>query len=112
MASTLLFLALLAGPAGFLKGQLHVHSSNSGDSRTAPADVVRWYASRGYDFIVFTDHEHIAVAPPTNHMLVIPGVELTQNLEGCEPPPPGECAASCTSMRSSSGRSRSMPFEL
>jgi hypothetical protein len=44
---------------GYLKGQLHVHSNRSGDSRTAPADVVRWYRERGLDFIVLTDHNAI-----------------------------------------------------
>src|SRR6266700_2218331 len=79
---------ILAGEAGFLKGQLHLHSSNSGDSATSPADVVRWYESRKYDFIVFTDHDRVTTAPSTASMLVIPGVELTQNLKTCEPPPP------------------------
>jgi hypothetical protein len=79
---------LLAAEPGFLKGQLHLHSSNSGDSATPPADVIRWYQSRKYDFIVFTDHERITTAASTPSMLVIPGVELTQNLERCEPPPP------------------------
>lgn len=78
------------GDSGFLKGQLHLHSSNSGDSATSPAEVVRWYESRGYDFIVFTDHERVTSVTPTatSSMLVIPGVELTQNLKRCEPPPP------------------------
>lgn len=78
---------------GWLKGQLHLHSSASGDSDTPPADVVRWYAARDYDFIVFTDHNRITEVDGTEHMLVLPGVELTANLEACAPPPePGlEC---------------------
>jgi len=72
----------------YLKGQLHLHTNNSGDSATAPADVVRWYAAHGYDFIVVTDHNRITVAPSTPTMLVIPGVELTQNVQHCVPPPP------------------------
>jgi hypothetical protein len=79
---------ILSAEAGFLKGQLHLHSNNSGDSATPPADVVRWYGSHGYDFIVFTDHERVTALPSTASMLVIPGVELTQNLKVCEPPPP------------------------
>lgn len=74
-------------PDGWLKGQTHVHSANSGDSQTPPADVVRWYAARGYDFIVFTDHERITTEPGTAGMLTFPGVELTQNLRECDPPP-------------------------
>jgi hypothetical protein len=74
----------------FLKGQLHLHSNRSGDSDTPPEDVVRWYVARGYDFIVFTDHNRITAPPSTPSMLVIPGVELTQNSNRCAPaPPPG-----------------------
>lgn len=80
----------IRGEAGFLKGQLHLHSNRSGDGATPPADVVRWYEARGYDFIVFTDHNRVTAPPSTASMLVIPGVELTQNLRQCEPPaPPG-----------------------
>jgi hypothetical protein len=88
MTGWLLPLALVAGTPAYLKGQLHLHTSNSSDSATSPADVVRWYAARGYDFIVVTDHNRVTVesAPPS--MLVIPGVELTQNAERCLPPPP------------------------
>lgn len=74
------------GP-GWLKGQLHLHSSASGDSETPPADVARWYAEHGYDFIVFTDHNRITEVPSPSGMLVLPGIELTQNLERCDPPP-------------------------
>src|SRR5436190_5889757 len=68
----------------WLKGQTHVHSASSGDSATPPADVARWYAAHGYDFIVFTDHNAItdvaAAAADAGGLLVLPGVELTQNL--------------------------------
>jgi hypothetical protein len=79
-------------PAGFLKGQLHLHSNASGDSDTPPDQVRAWYAARGYDFIVFTDHNRItAMADAPEGMLVLPGVELTQNLRSCEPAPlPGD----------------------
>jgi histidinol phosphatase-like PHP family hydrolase len=50
-------------PMTFLKGQTHAHSNNSGDSQTPPADVAAWYSSRGYDFIVFTDHNFVTVLP-------------------------------------------------
>ncbi|MEZ4382727.1 MAG: CehA/McbA family metallohydrolase [Nannocystaceae bacterium] len=85
--------AAVAGPAAapretYLKGQLHLHSAASGDSDTPAADVVRWYADAGFDFIVFTDHNRIT-APPRDagDLLVFPGVELTQNLDACEPAP-------------------------
>jgi len=83
--------AQLSGDPGavrWLKGQLHVHSANSGDSKTAPEQVAKWYAQHGYDFIVFTDHNHITSLPPVDGMLALPGVEITQNLDTCEPPPP------------------------
>ena len=79
--------ALVVGIPGFLKGQLHMHTNNSGDSATPPAEAVRWYAAHGYDFVVVTDHNRITVERSTPSMLVIPGVELTQNVEHCVPPP-------------------------
>ena len=75
--------------ARFLKGQLHLHSSNSGDSETPPQDVARWYASRGYDFIVFTDHNRVTTGIARGDLQVIPGVELTFNVKDCDPPPEG-----------------------
>jgi hypothetical protein len=93
MGGALVLLALAAvaaGEPGYLKGQLHLHSSRSSDSDTPPADVVRWYAAHGYDFIVFTDHNRFTAPPSTPAMLVVPGVELTQNSARCTPaPPPG-----------------------
>jgi hypothetical protein len=71
----------------FLKGQLHLHSDASGDSTTPPDDVVRWYAEADFDFIVFTDHNRITEHAGIDGMLVFPGIELTQNLERCDPPP-------------------------
>ncbi|MEM9454597.1 MAG: CehA/McbA family metallohydrolase [Myxococcota bacterium] len=71
----------------WLKGQLHLHSDASGDSQTPAPDVARWYAEHGYDFIVFTDHNRITEIPGPEGLLVFPGIELTQNLDHCEPPP-------------------------
>jgi hypothetical protein len=75
---------------GFLKGQTHAHTSNSGDSDTPPAQALRWYAARGYDFVVFTDHNYVTVVPADERppaILAVPGAELTQNLRTCDPPP-------------------------
>lgn len=72
--------------ARFLKGQLHLHSSNSGDSKTPPAEVAQWYAQHGYDFIVFTDHNRVTHDVVRDDLLVIPGVELTFNVQRCDPP--------------------------
>lgn len=74
-------------PSPFLKGQLHCHSDTSGDSQTPPEDVVRWYADKKYDFIVFTDHNRITDVEGTQQMLVLPGIELTQNASICDPAP-------------------------
>lgn len=71
----------------FLKGQLHCHSDASGDSDTPVDEVSKWYADRDYDFIVLTDHNRITDATDLGDMLVLPGVELTQNTPVCEPPP-------------------------
>ncbi len=71
----------------FLKGQLHAHTSGSGDSDTPPAEAAAWYAARGYDFVVLTDHNRVTEVAPPPGMLVLRGVELTQNLRACEPPP-------------------------
>jgi hypothetical protein len=91
MPAWVVLVAVLAAEPAFLKGQLHLHSNHSGDSDTPPADVVRWYAAHGYDFVVFTDHNRITTLPSTPSLLVIPGVELTQNSERCSPaPPPGK----------------------
>lgn len=72
---------------GFLKGQLHAHTNRSGDSNTPPEDAVRWYERHGFDFVVFTDHNRITEVPDRSGMLVLKGVELTQNLRTCDPPP-------------------------
>jgi hypothetical protein len=74
-------------PPGFLKGQLHAHTSGSGDSDTPPEEAAAWYAAHGFDFVVFTDHNRVTETPSLPTLLVFRGVELTQNLRACEPPP-------------------------
>ncbi len=75
-------------PAGLLKGQLHMHSGRSADSRTPPEVAARWYERHDFDFIVFTDHNVVTDTPDTEALLTIPGMELTQNLRTCAPPSP------------------------
>jgi hypothetical protein len=83
-----------AAASAFLKGQLHAHTSGSGDSDTPPAEAAAWYAAHGFDFVVFTDHDRVTELAPSSvppGLLVLRGVELTQNLRTCTPPPaPGD----------------------
>ena len=80
-----------AGAPTFLKGQLHAHTSGSGDSDTPPAEAAAWYAAHGYDFVVLTDHNRVTEVASPPGLLVLRGVELTQNLRTCTPPPaPGD----------------------
>lgn len=71
----------------WLKGQLHLHTANSGDSATPAAAALRWYEAHGFDFVVVTDHNFVTAPAHAGRMLVAPGVELTQNVERCEPSP-------------------------
>lgn len=86
------------GPEVWLKGSTHVHAKPSGDSLTPISDVIAWYEQRGYDFIVLTDHNRVsevgetstagsvAVRDSENGLVVIAGIELTNNPTGCIPP--------------------------
>jgi hypothetical protein len=75
-------------PAGWLKGQLHVHTANSPDSPTLPMDVVKRYTELGFDFIVITDHNYTTeLIYDTAPLTVMIGAELTTNPDHCEPPP-------------------------
>jgi hypothetical protein len=76
-----------SAPVAYLKGQLHMHSANSKDSKTPPEDAARWYGEHGFDFIVFTDHNRVTDIPSTAGVLTIPGAELSQNQARCDPPP-------------------------
>ncbi|MCA9636273.1 MAG: CehA/McbA family metallohydrolase, partial [Myxococcales bacterium] len=71
----------------WLKGQLHMHSAGSGDSETPIAQALAWYAERGFDFVVITDHNVVTEAPAGAPILALPGIELTQNFDECDPPP-------------------------
>lgn len=83
---------------GYLKGGLHVHTKHSGDSTTRTAAVVRYYDRAGFDFVVLTDHNRITDPVPSelagSDLLVLPGIELTNNPPRCNPAPPedsGRC---------------------
>jgi hypothetical protein len=46
---------------GFLKGNLHAHSSMS-DGDSPPEEVITWYRRHGYAFLALTDHNRLAEA--------------------------------------------------
>ena len=66
-----------------LKGQLHIHTTYS-DGKLTPQQAADVYASMGFDFIVFTDHDHLlksnyreAIEEIRTDLLVFFGIELT-----------------------------------
>ncbi|MDD2711180.1 MAG: PHP domain-containing protein [Verrucomicrobiae bacterium] len=42
----------------WFKGNLHTHTTRSGDGEFSPQEVIEWYKSHGYDFLAITDHNH------------------------------------------------------
>ena len=83
----------VASGDGWLRGTTHVHAKPSGDSAEPVEGVIAWYESHGYDFIALTDHNKITIPGETKSLIVIPGVELTHNRKGCEPP--GDDSGNC-----------------
>ena len=76
----------VAGQAGWLKGNVHVHTDES-DGASPPSDVVEWYRTHGYDFLVVTDHNLQTVSPALKarwdapgEFLLLPGVEVTDRV--------------------------------
>jgi PHP domain len=66
-----------------LKGQLHTHTTCS-DGNLTPQEAADVYASLGFDFLAFTDHDHLlkpsyrkAIAAVHSELLIFFGVELT-----------------------------------
>jgi hypothetical protein len=83
---------------GWLRGSTHVHAKPSGDSTTPLPEVIAWYEKHRYDFIVVTDHNQVTeldtsidttgkpyLRDPSTGLIVIAGIELTQNANGCVP---------------------------
>ncbi len=69
--------------ARWYKGNTHTHTLNS-DGDTSPDDVVEWYRSRGYDFLILTDHNKLTTVSALSALygqdpdfLLIPGEEVT-----------------------------------
>ena len=88
---TLLMIALAldvtAQNLQWFKGNTHTHTENS-DGDSLPQDVVRWYKTHGYNFLVITDHEHITDVGPLNtefaeagKFLVLSGQEITDRFD-------------------------------
>lgn len=94
--------------AVWLKGSTHVHAAPSGDSTTPIPAVIAWYEQHGYDFIALTDHNRVSEVDPAistagsvaarairpgastqRKLIVLAGVELTHNPDGCQPPGDG-----------------------
>ncbi len=71
--------------ARWLKGNTHTHTTES-DGDTPPADVARWYKSRGYAFLVLSDH-NVFTDPKTltsltdSTFLLLPGEEVTTSFQ-------------------------------
>lgn len=90
----------------WLKGNTHVHARASGDSTEPNENVIAWYAAHHYDFLFLTDHNRVSELAPESHTagrialrdptpapIVMSGMELTHNPEGCLPAgdPSGRC---------------------
>lgn len=59
----------------WLRAALHTHSTGS-DGELAPRGVARHYQRAGYDVVALTDHWCRSVAPSSDDLVVLPGVEL------------------------------------
>jgi hypothetical protein len=62
----------------WLKGNLHTHSAFSDGIFHCEA-LFNGFKSKGYDFISITDHGRVAEEKSENGILLIPGVELSEN---------------------------------
>lgn len=66
-----------------LKGQLHTHTTLS-DGTLSPQQVADVYASLGFDFLAFTDHDHLLrpsdlkmIRQVKSPLILFEGIELT-----------------------------------
>jgi hypothetical protein len=65
----------------WLRCALHAHTTAS-DGELPPPSLVTHYERAGYDVLATTDHWHVTDVPSTEHLLVIPSVELNCVLPG------------------------------
>lgn len=70
-------------PARWYKGNTHTHTINNGGDST-PDEVVTWYRTHGYQFLVLTDHNFLtgvdglnAIHGADDKFLVVRGEEVT-----------------------------------
>ncbi len=70
------------------KGNTHTHTLNS-DGDSTPDEVVRWYRSHGYRFLVLSDHNFLTSVDGLNALqgaderfLVVRGEEVTDAFDG------------------------------
>lgn len=76
-----------AVPMQWYKGNTHTHTINNGGDST-PDEVVRWYRTHGYQFLVLTDHNFLtrvdglnAVHGAEEKFVVVQGEEVTSSAE-------------------------------
>ena len=76
------------GQLRWFKGNTHTHTLNS-DGDSTPDEVVRWYRSHGYQFLVLTDHNFLTAVDGLNALhgaeqkfLVVKGEEVTDRFAG------------------------------
>jgi len=64
--------------AGWLKGNLHTHTAAS-DGKRPPQETVDDYASRGYGFLMLSDHDHLTDPGELKNrgMVLLPGNEIS-----------------------------------
>lgn len=79
IVAVLALLVCLPLHAAWLKGNLHTHTLES-DGDSTPAEMVRWYAEHGYDFLVITDHDKVTRVDDARGLVLIPGEEVTDRL--------------------------------
>jgi hypothetical protein len=61
----------------WFRGNIHTHTTES-DGRLSPSEVSDFYRTRGYDFIILTDHDRVSDPSglSTEDFLVFSGVEI------------------------------------
>ncbi len=68
----------------WVKGNIHTHTTES-DGDASPQAVADWYSTRGYDFLMITDHNKLtdpAKIKCREGFLLIPGEEVSDGYSG------------------------------